>query len=118
MSGLRITDTNSVNDSKGRALGLEGNDFVIVLVALVAAFGLFLALNVGLHLRMLLAAVLALPVGVVPLLWVLCLRHNRPDGYAADVFDDLLNGEGWSLAEQSRSSGFSQSQPSGEESHA
>jgi hypothetical protein len=98
MSELRITDTNSANDSKGRAFGLEGNDFIYVLVALVAAFALYLILNAALHMRMGFALTLSLPVLVVPLAWVLLLRHNKPDGYAEDFFDDLVNGEGWSLA--------------------
>ena len=43
---LRITDTNSVNDSKGRALGLEGNDFLYVIGGFVAAFACYLLLDV------------------------------------------------------------------------
>ena len=100
MSELRITDTNSVNDSKGRAFGLEGNDFLYVLGAAVAALGLYLAL-VGLgKVGMLAALIFALPVFLGPSAWVLLLRHNKPEGYAEDFFDDLLNREGWSLAEQ------------------
>jgi hypothetical protein len=71
MSELRITDTNSVNDSKGRALGLEGNDFLYVIGGFVAAFACYL---------------------------VLLFRHNKPDGYAEDFFDQLVTGEGWSFA--------------------
>lgn len=98
MSELRITDTNSVNDSKGRAFGLEGNDFLYVLVAFVVALGLCLVLVGLLRVGMLWALVLALPVLLGPLAWVLLLRHNKPEGYAEDFFDDLVNGEGWSLA--------------------
>ena len=75
MSELRITDTNSVNDTKGRAFGLQGNDFIYVLVAFVVA----------------------LPFLFGPLAWVLCLRHNKPDGYAEDWFDQKFNGEGWAF---------------------
>src|SRR4051794_16422840 len=98
MSEPRITDTNSANDSKGRAFGLEGNDFVYVLVAVVVAFGLYLVLNVGLSAGMGISLMVALPVMLGPLLWVLLLRHNKPGGHAEDFFDDLMNGEGWSLA--------------------
>lgn len=97
MNELRITDTNSVNDSKGRAFGLEGNDFLYVLVAFVAALGLYLVLVGLLRVGMLWALVLALPVLLGPLAWVLLLRHNKPEGYAEDFFEDLVNGEGWSL---------------------
>ena len=43
MSELRITDTNSVNDTKGRAFGLQGNDFIYVLVAFVVRVAVLVA---------------------------------------------------------------------------
>ena len=43
MSELRITDTNSANDSKGRAFGLEGNDFLYVLIGLVTPHWVFIS---------------------------------------------------------------------------
>ncbi len=98
MSELRITDTNSANDSKGRAFGLEGNDFIFVLIAGVAALGLYLLLNVALHVSMAGALTLALPAPAVTLAWVLGLRHNKPAGYAEDWFDQKFNGEGFSFA--------------------
>ena len=98
MSELRNTDTNSTNDSKGRAFGLEGNDFMYVLVAFVAALALDLVLTLLLHVGMVAALFFALPVLVLPLAWVLCLRHNKPAGYAEDFFDELVNREGWSFA--------------------
>lgn len=97
MNELRITDTNSANDSKGRAFGLEGNDFIYVLVAFVVALGLYLLLNVLLGVGKLPALVVALPFLLGPLAWVLFLRHNKPDGYAEDWFDQKFNGEGWSF---------------------
>jgi hypothetical protein len=98
MSALRITDTNSTNDSKGRAFGLEGNDFMYVLVAAVAALALYLVLTAMLHISLAGALVFALPVLLGPLGWVLLLRHNKPAGYAEDFFDELVNREGWSFA--------------------
>ena len=97
MSELRITDTNSVNDTKGRAFGLQGNDFVYVLVAFVVALGLYLLLNVLLGVGKLPALIVALPFLFGPLAWVLCLRHNKPDGYAEDWFDQKFIGEGWAF---------------------
>lgn len=94
---LRITDTNSANDSKGRAFGLEGNDFLIVLVAFVAAMAFYLIATVVFRISALGALVLALPLFVAPAAWVLLLRHNKPAGYAADWFDHIVNREGWSL---------------------
>lgn len=104
MSELRITDTNSVNDSKGRAFGLEGNDFIYVLVAFVVALGLYLLLNVLLGFGKLSALVIALPFLFGPLGWVLFLRHNKPDGYAEDWFDQKFNGEGWAFVPQTQPS--------------
>jgi hypothetical protein len=119
MRELRITDTNSVNDSKGRAFGLDGNDFLYVLVALVAALGLYLGLIGLLRVGMLPALAVALPVLLVPTAWVLLFRHNKPDGYAEDWFDDLVNGEGWSLASGAQPFDFAHGKPvlPGKESH-
>ncbi len=112
MNELRITDTNSANDSRGRAFGLEGNDFIYVLVAFVVSLGLYLLLAFVLRTGMVVALALSLPLFLAVLAWVVLLRHNKPEGYAEDVADDLVNGEGWSLM----SSG--QPRPPGKESHA
>jgi len=98
MDGLRITDTNSANDSKGRAFGLEGNDFVYVLMGFVAALGLYLLLTAAAGLTKLGSLVFVLPIFLAPLGWVVLLRHGKPEGYAEDWFDQTFNGEGWSFA--------------------
>lgn len=98
MSELRVTDTNSVNDSKGRAFGLEGNDFLYVIVGIVGALGCFLLLHVLLGTAAVTAVLLAAPILLVPSAWVLLLRHNKPAGYAEDLFDHLINHEGWTFA--------------------
>ena len=97
MDGLRITDTNSANDSKGRAFGLEGNDFIYVLVAFVAALGLYLLLTALLRFGKLDSLVFVSPFFIGPLGWVILLRHNKPEGCAEDWFDQKFNGEGWSF---------------------
>lgn len=97
MSELRITDTNSVNDSKGRAFGLEGNDFLYVIGGFVAAFACYLLLDVLLGATSLPSILLALPLFLVPTAWVLLFRHNKPAGYAEDFFDQLITGDGWSF---------------------
>src|ERR1041385_6962572 len=98
MSELRVTDTNSANDSKGRAFGLEGNDFMYVLVAIVAAIGFYLVLNLVLRIGFGVAFAMAVPIFLGPLAWVLFLRHNKPAGFAEDWFDQISNKEGWSFA--------------------
>jgi hypothetical protein len=92
---LRVTDTNSANDSKGRALGFEGNDFLYVVIGVVAAIGLFLVLYGMFHTPLGTATAVAMPFAVGPFLWVVLLRHNKPEGYASDLFDHLMNREGW-----------------------
>ncbi|MGH8017558.1 MAG: hypothetical protein ACREIA_04600, partial [Opitutaceae bacterium] len=44
------------------------------------------------------AIVFSIPVLAGPIAWVLLLRRNKPEGYAGDLFDQLVNGEGWSFA--------------------
>jgi len=102
MSELRITDTNSANDSKGRAFGLEGNDFMYVLVAFVTSLGLYILFTALFGIGKIAALALVLPFLLGPLAWVLLLRHNKPEGFAKDWFDQKFNGEGWSFAAQSQ----------------
>jgi hypothetical protein len=102
MSELRITETNSANDSKGRAFWLEGNDFIYVLVALVAALGLYLLLSVLFGVGKIAALFLVAPILLGPLGWVLFLRRNKPEGYAEDWVDQQFNGEGWSFVAQAQ----------------
>jgi len=102
MSELRITDTNSANDSKGRAFGLEGNDFIYVLVAFVTSLGLYILLTAIFGIGKIAALALVLPFLLGPVAWVLLLRHNKPEGYAKDWFDQKFNGEGWSFVVQTQ----------------
>ena len=102
MNELRITDTNSVNDSKGRALGLEGNDFVYIVGGFVGALACYLLLNVLFGAATFPSLLLSLPILALPTAWVLLFRHNKPDGYAEDFFDQLITGEGWSFAPRSQ----------------
>ena len=98
MSEPRITDTNSANDTRGRALGLEGNDFIYVVAAFVVALGVYVVATAVLRASWLAALILAGPWFVVPAAWVLLLRHNKPAGYAEDWFDHVVNREGWSFS--------------------
>lgn len=104
MNVLRITDTNSSNDSRGRAFGLEGNDFVYVLLAFVGSLAFYLALSLVLRIHAPVALVMSLPLLLGPLAWVLFLRRNRPDGFAEDWFEQRANGEGWSFAARTQPS--------------
>ncbi|MEO6994875.1 MAG: hypothetical protein ABI273_14805 [Lacunisphaera sp.] len=98
MDTLRITDTNSVNDTKGRAFGLEGNDFIYVVIGFVVALGLYLLLAVLFGCGKTVAVLLSLPFFAVPLAWIFFLKHNRPEGYAEDWMDQTFDSGGWSFA--------------------
>lgn len=102
MNELRVTDTNSANDSRGRAFGLEGNDFVYVLIAFVATLGFYLVLNLVLRVHAGVAVAMALPLLLGTLAWVVLLRRNRPEGYTEDWYEQFTNGEGWSFAARSQ----------------
>lgn len=102
MDALRLTDTNSANDSRGRAFGLEGNDFVYVVIGFVVALGLYLLLAVLSGCGKLLALFLALPFLVAPLAWILLLKHNRPAGHAEDWLEHTFGPDGWSCPAQAQ----------------
>jgi hypothetical protein len=102
-TGLRITDTNSANDSKGRALGFEGNDFLYVVGGIVGAIGIFLLLYGMFHAGLAAASGIAIPVFAIPTAWVMLFRRGKPDGYAEDFFDYLLNREGFSYSPDNQS---------------
>jgi len=100
---LRITDTNSVNDSKGRALGFEGNDFLFVVGGIVGAIAIFLLLYGMFHASLTATTCVAVPVFALPTAWVILFRRGKADGYAEDFFDHLLNREGFAFAPDNQS---------------
>lgn len=90
MTELRYTDTNSGDDSRGRAFGLEGNLYLPVVVAALIALAVFAVLALGLHLPYPLAG---LPAGIpltAVLAWVLLFRQGKPAGYDRDWLQDRL----------------------------
>jgi hypothetical protein len=95
---LRLTDTNSANDAKGSAFGLEGNDFVFVVVGFVLGLGLFLGLAFVLKVWLPFAALVGAVVLLLPTGWVLLFRHRKPEGYAEDWFDQRASGGGWTIS--------------------
>ena len=100
---LRITDTNSANDSKGSALGFEGNDFLYIVGGIVGAIGIFLLLYGMFHSSLAAAGGIAALVFIIPTAWVVLFRRGKPDGYAEDFFDHLLNREGFSFSPDNQS---------------
>ena len=94
--GLRFTETNSSDDSKGRTWGLEGDlfwfmaggAFAFVMVLLVC----FSALKMSFLVSLALAAVPLL----LCVLYVFLFRQGKPAGYDIDSLDYWLNGSGFS----------------------
>lgn len=92
MSELRHTETNSADDSAGRAFGLEGNLYLPVLLALMGGLVLFAILGVLLRLNYGVAASMTgLPV-VAVIVWVLFLKQGKPTGYDRDLIEEWLGG--------------------------
>jgi hypothetical protein len=90
MSELRYTETNAATDSAGRAFGLEGNLYLPIVLAAVAAVGIFAILSLLFRMNWVLAGTgAALPL-VVSLVWVLGFRHGKPAGYDRDLMENLL----------------------------
>jgi hypothetical protein len=100
---LRLTDTNSSNDSSGRTWGLDGSLFWIVLGGAAASVGLLLFLFSAMHWEFLPALVAAAVPTAVALLYVFGFRQGKPPGYDLDLLDTLLHGRAFAPDTQSRS---------------
>jgi hypothetical protein len=93
--GLRFTETNSADDSKGRTWGLEGDlfwfmaggAFAFVMVLLVC----FSALKMSFLTSLFLAAV---PLTLC-VIYIFMFRQGKPAGYDVDCLDYWLNGSGF-----------------------
>ncbi len=92
MTALRHTETNSADDSAGRAFGLDGNLYLPVLLAVLGAGTLFAILGVLLRINTIVAGgLVALPLAAV-LSWVLLLKQGQPAGYDRDLIEHWLGG--------------------------
>jgi len=88
---LRRTDTNSSDDSRGKAFGLEGDLYLPVVIAAVLSLGLLALL--GLVLRTVGCSGSNGRIALwVTLFWAVWLRHGRPPGYDGDWLDQQLGG--------------------------
>ena len=92
MNDLRFTDTNAADDSAGRVFGLDGNLYLAVVGAGLAAVGIFAALSLWLHTNWALAGAIAALPPAVTVIWAVWLKHGRPAGYDRDKLEDLLRG--------------------------
>lgn len=93
---LRHTDTNAADDSRGRVFGLDGNLYLPVVIAAVAALALFAVLGLLLPIGWVAAGVAAgTPLALV-LAWAVFLRNGRPPAYDRDLIEQLLGGGNFS----------------------
>ena len=92
---LRLTETNSADDSAGKTWGLEGNLFWFVAGGAFAAVLTLLLLFSVWRWPLLSAVIPALiPLGL-SLLYALALRQGKPRGYDTDLFELWLRGPGF-----------------------
>lgn len=95
-SELRLTETNSADDSAGRTWGLEGNLFWhVVSGVFIAVLTLLLCFSV-LRWTFRASAVLAAVPLTLSLLYVFGFRQGKPPGYDRDLLDGWLHGAGFS----------------------
>ena len=92
---LRLTETNSADDSKGRTWGLEGNLFWYMtggcFLSVLTLLFLFSAMRVSFLASLAIAAV---PL-MLTLLYVYGFRQGKPAGYDIDCLDYWINGAGF-----------------------
>lgn len=93
---LRHTDTNAADDSRGRVFGLDGNLYLPVVVAAVAALGIFAIVGLLLNAGWIIAGVVAGTPLMLVLAWAIFLRNGRPPAYDRDLIEQLLGGGNFS----------------------
>ncbi len=90
MNELRHTDTNAADDSAGRAFGLEGNLYLVLVIALMGALAVLGFFGFVLRTSWVVAGVAAgMPLGAV-VAWVVGLKHGKPAGYDRDQIETWL----------------------------
>lgn len=93
-SELRLTETNSADDSAGRTWGLEGNLFWHVVAGVFISVLTLLLCFSALHWSFGSSALLAAVPLTLSLTYVFGFRQGKPRGYDRDLLDGWLNGTG------------------------
>ncbi len=100
---LRITETNSADDSKGRTWGLEGNLFWYMTGGcFISVLTLLLVFSVARVSFLISLAIAAIPL-LVTLVYVYKFRHGKPAGYDIDCLDYWMNGSAFGPRPRCRS---------------
>jgi len=94
-SDLRLTETNSAEDSSGRTWGLEGNLFWYVTGGVFVSVGTLLVSFSALRWSFGTSALLAVVPLVISLIYVFGFRQGKPSGYDQDLLDGWLHGPGF-----------------------
>lgn len=92
---LRLSETNSADDSEGRTWGLEGNLFWYVAGGLVAFVATLLFLFSVIRLTFLASLLMASIPLLFCLIYVFGFRQGKPPGYDMDLLDYWINGRGF-----------------------
>jgi hypothetical protein len=101
MEQLERTRTNAATDAKGQAFGLSGNLFLYPVIGVVASLATAMFCFMLLKLPLLIAICAGLPVLILPLVYVLALRHNKPRGYDRDWLHNITS-QGFSFVKASQ----------------
>lgn len=94
---LIITDTNSNDDSSGKAFGLSGNNYLYLLGTLMGSIILFMIFYHHYELGVLISLSFSFPLFVLGIVVLLLLVEGKPKGYALDFLENLLSSGNWSL---------------------
>ena len=92
---LRLTETNSADDSKGRTWGLEGNLFWYMTGGCFASvMTLLITFSVAKVSFIMSLVIAAIPL-LLTLVYVYGFRQGRPPGYDRDCVDLWIKGSGF-----------------------
>jgi hypothetical protein len=94
-SELRLTETNSAEDSAGRTWGLEGNLFWYVVAGIFVSVLTLLLCFSTLRWSFGASTMLASVPLTLSLLYVFGFRQGKPAGYDRDLLDGWLHGTGF-----------------------
>lgn len=94
-SELRLTETNSAEDSSGRTWGLEGNLFWHLVAGIFLAVLTLLVCFSAFRWSFTASAVLAAVPLTLALIYVFGFRRGKPAGYDRDLLDGWLGGTGF-----------------------